>query len=122
MSVEDKDSILKGVREFIVGTPDNTEFDKELIPHINSAISKLNQNGVGKFLFVKDDKETWGDLKDITQVEGNKFFQMVPLFITLSTQLLFDPPPPSNVEYHSNNAKELLWRLKVAYEEEVEQT
>lgn len=122
MSVEDKDSILKGVREFVVGTSDNTEFDKELIPHINSAISKLNQNGVGNFLFVKDDKATWGDLKDETQVGGNKFFQMVPLFITLSTQLLFDPPPPSNVEYHSNNAKELLWRLKVAYEEEVEQT
>lgn len=114
--MNDGESILKGVRESVVGTSDNTEFDKELIPHINSAISRLNQNGVGNFIFVKDESQKWGDLKDHSQVEGNNFFQMVPLFVILSTQLLFDPPPPSNVEYHSRNAEEILWRLKIAYE------
>lgn len=110
-------SILEGVRESVVGSSDNTEFDKDLIPHINSAISKLNQNGVGNFVFVNDESKTWGDLRDEKQVKGNDYFQMVPLFIALSTQLLFDPPPPSNVAYHSENARELLWRLKIAYEE-----
>lgn len=110
-----EDSILKTVRDFVVGEG-NEEFDKELLPHINSALSKLNQNGIGNFVFVKDDKSTWDDFKDETQKEGNKYFQMTYLYVILSTQLLFDPPPPSNVEYHSNSAKEILWRLKIAYE------
>lgn len=115
--MSEKDSILVGVRENIVGTPDNEEFDRELITHINSALTKLNQNGVGKFIFVDGVEQTWTEFKDSEQIEGNKFFQMIPLYVTLSTKLLFDPPPPSNVEYHSNSVTELLWRLKIAYEE-----
>lgn len=109
-------SILKDTRQSVglILTDDN--FDTELLQHINSAIGKLNQNGVGRFLVVTDELSTWSDLQDLSQVEGNKYFQLVPLFITLSTKLLFDPPPPSSVEYHANNARELLWRLKIAYE------
>lgn len=110
------DSILRTVRGSVVGDPDNGEFDGELILHINSAISKLNQNGVGELIFLTGDNETWSDLRDESQVVGNKHFQMIPLFITLSTKLLFDPPPPSSVEYYSKNAEELLWRLKIAHE------
>lgn len=110
------DSILKGVREFIVGTEDNTEFDKELIPHINTALATLNQNGVGNVLMVSGDKDVWGDFLNPTQTRGNRYFAMIPMYVVLKTQLLFDPPPPSNVEYHSNNVNEMLWRLKIAYE------
>lgn len=111
-----EDSILETVRDFIVGK-DNKEFDKELIPHINSNISKLTQAGIGnKNIIVVNEDTKWIDLQDEKQTEGNEYFYMVPLFVILSTQILFDPPPPSNVEYHSNNTKELLWRLKIAYE------
>ena len=111
------ESILARVRTSVIGIEDNTEFDDELLPFINTAISTLNQNGVGNFLVVEDDKRTWKELMDVTQTEGNKYFQMVPLFVILSTKILFDPPPPSSVEYHSNSIKEILWRLKIAYEE-----
>lgn len=110
-------SILKDIRDSLGLASDDSSFDTELLMHINSAISKLNQNGVGKFLVVTDDKPTWGDLQDPLQTEGNKVFQMVPLFIKIDTKLLFDPPPPSSVQYHSSNADQLLWRLKIAYEE-----
>lgn len=116
-----EESILETVRNFVAGK-DNKEFDDELVLHINSSIVKLNQNGVGNNIFVISEEKSWNDLKDETQIEGNKSFQMVPLYITLSTQLLFDPPPPSNVEYHSKSADELLWRLKIAYEEEANET
>lgn len=109
-------SILKDIREAVGLARDSADFDTELLMHINSNISKLNQNGVGKFLIVKDDTSPWTDLQDSTQTEGNKYFQMVPLFIALSTKLLFDPPPPSSVQYHSQNAEQLLGRLKIAYE------
>lgn len=115
--MSNKDSILVGVRKSVIGIEDNKEFDDELIPHINSALSKLNQNGVGNFIFVTGEEQTWEQFKNKDQVEGNKYFQMVPLYVNISTKILFDPPPPSSVEYHSKSADELLWRLNVAYEE-----
>lgn len=110
-------SILRDIRESVGLGSDVTSFDSELIMHINACISRINQNGAGKSLTVIDDTTTWGDLMDATQVDGNKHFQLVPLFITLSTKLIFDPPPPSTVEYYSRSADELLWRLKIAYEQ-----
>lgn len=110
-------SILKDVREALGLVGDDTSFDAELLMHINSAISTLNQNGVGNILVVIDDKATWGHLQNPDQTAGNAYFQWVPLYIHLSTKLLFDPPPPSNVQYHSSSIEQLLWRLKVAYEE-----
>jgi hypothetical protein len=110
-------SILQTVRSAVGLSSDTTDFDTELLMHINGAIGKLNQNGVGNFLVVDNEDQKWIDLQDATQVEGNKYFQMIPLFITLSTKLLFDPPPPSAVQTYQNNIDQALWRLKIAYEE-----
>lgn len=110
-------SILQTVRVAVGLSNDTIDFDTELLMHINGAIGKLNQNGVGNFLVVENEDQKWIDLQDATQVEGNKYFQMIPLFITLSTKLLFDPPPPSAVQTYQNNIDQALWRLKVAYEQ-----
>lgn len=110
-------SILEDIRVAVGLTVDTPDFDTELIMHINAAIGKLHQNDVCAFLIVKDNKQTWKELQDPLKVEGNKYFSMVPLFITLSTKLIFDPPPPSTVEYYSKNIDDLLWRLKTFYED-----
>lgn len=110
-------SILQDIRIAVGLAADTVDFDTDLLMHINGAIGKLNQNGVGNFLVVDNDQQKWIDLQDATQVEGNKYFQMIPLFIAISTKLLFDPPPPSSVQYHAQNADQILWRLKVAYEQ-----
>jgi hypothetical protein len=109
-------SILIDIRESVGLAPTNSDFDKEIIPHINAAIGKLNQNGIGMYLVVTGDEQKWSDLKDPNQVEGNKYFSSIPLFIMVSTKILFDPPPPSSVSYHATNVSESLWRLKIAYE------
>lgn len=108
---------MQTVRVAVGLSNDTIDFDTELLMHINGAIGKLNQNGVGNFLVVENEDQKWIDLQDATQVEGNKYFQMIPLFITLSTKLLFDPPPPSAVQTYQNNIDQALWRLKVAYEQ-----
>ena len=108
---------MEDIRVAVGLSKDTVDFDTELIMHINSGIGKLNQNGIGLFIVVTDVSKTWGDLQDPLHVEGNKYFAMVPLFITLSTKILFDPPPPSTVEYYANNIDQTLWRLKLAYEE-----
>lgn len=110
-------SILQDIKEAVGLSPDSTEFDTELLMHINGAIIKLNQNGVGNFLVVDDEETKWRDLYNPLQVIGNQYFQTIPLFITLSTKLIFDPPPPSSIQYHANNIDQILWRLKIAYEE-----
>lgn len=109
-------SILEDIREGVGLTRESDDFDADLIMHINSAIGELNQNGVGNNVMVRDVSTIWEDLQDPSQGEANKYFQMIPLFITLSTKLIFDPPPPSTVEQYSRNIDKILWRLKLAYE------
>lgn len=82
------------------------------------SIVKLNQNGVGKNIVVVQD-ETWDDFKDPTQTVGNEAFSMVPSFVMLDVKMLFDPPPPSSLEYQSSCRDEILWRLRNQYESEV---
>jgi hypothetical protein len=110
-------SILEDIRVAVGLDATTSDYDTDLLMHINSAIGKLNQNGVGNFIVVNDDKTTWSDLQNPDQVEGNKYFQMVPLFLTLSTKMIFDPPPPSTIQYYQLNIDQTLWRLKLAYEE-----
>jgi|SRR6185437_2216129 len=109
-------SILKDIRDALDLDPDGVEFNTDIMMYINSSIVKLIQNGVGQLIVVNDASSTWGDLVDTSQVEGNRSFQLVPLFIKLNTKLLFDPPPPSTVERYTDGIRELLWRLKIAYE------
>jgi hypothetical protein len=114
-----KKSILEEVRVAVGLSADTVDYDTELLMHINSAIMELNQNGVGKYLVVEGVEQTWDDLRDPLQAAGNLSFAAVPQFITLSVKLLFDPPPPSSVEFHTTTIQKTLWRLKVAYEEPV---
>lgn len=111
-----ENSILKEVRASVGLDEESTDFDTELLMHINSAIGKLNQNGVGMITVVEDETKTWRDLQDPTQVEGNMYFQMIPWFIMVSTKVIFDPPPPSMVDHYSKSIDETLWRLKTAFE------
>jgi len=109
------DGILDSVKEG-VGLDSNTDdFNTDLLMHINSAIGELNQNGIGLPIVVND-LTTWNDLQDPTQVEGNEYFKFIPLFVTLSVKVLFDPPPPSSVDVHKQTIDKLLWRLRVAYD------
>lgn len=111
-----ENSILEDIRLAMGLSKTTSDFDTDLLMHVNAAIGKLNQNGVGAELVVFDTDATWDDLQDPMQADSNNSFKMVPLFIALSTKLLFDPPPPSSVQLHQSNIDQLLWRLKMAYE------
>lgn len=110
-------SVLEDVRVAVGLTKDSPDFDTDLLMHINSAIGTLRQNGVTLPTLVSDTSTTWNDIRDPSKIESNEYFQMVPLYITLSTRFIFDPPPPSTVQYYATNIDQLLWRLKIAYEE-----
>jgi hypothetical protein len=109
-------SILTDIREAIGLSSEPSPFDKEILMHINAAVGKLNQNGIGNGIVI-DGTTTWADFQNVNQTDGNQYFNMIPLFITLSTKQIFDPPPPSTTQYYESNIEQMLWRLKLAYEE-----
>lgn len=115
--MDETKSILRDIRAGVGLGEDTVDFDVDLIMHINAALATLSQNGVGFSTVVKDESTKWSDVKDPNQGEGNLYFQMIPLYVTMSTKLVFDPPPPSAVEFHKSQIEQLLWRLKIAYED-----
>jgi len=110
-------SILGSVRIALGLSMEDESFSEEIKMHLNAALSILNQNGIGKPLTITGLDAKWGDFKDDSQVEGNEYFNMIPMFVQTSIKILFDPPPPSNVQYYNNYIQELLWRLRIAYEQ-----
>lgn len=111
--------VIEHIRKSVGLTEDNSEFDTELLNHINLSIVKANQNGVKLNKLIVDEVTTWDELID-TDAVGYDSLGALPTFISLNVKLLFDPPPPSSVEFHVRSLDESLWRLRIAYEKEDE--
>lgn len=109
-------SILEDTRDALGLIEDDTSFDGELTMHINSALSDLVQNGVGTPLIIKGVDDEWNSFKKEGQEPEDAYmFGQVKQYVYLKTKLLFDPPPPSTVQYVDQAVKELLWRLREHY-------
>ena len=106
------DSILTSVKKLLTGLTENdTSFDDDIIIHINSALSILNELGMGQPGFhIEDASETWEDfLGDLTHVD------MVKSYVVLKVRLMFDPPSTSTmVETYQRRIEELEWRINAA--------
>lgn len=112
------DSILNTIKKTLSIEEECTDFDQELILHINSVFSVLTQLGVGPEdgFFIEDETETWDDFMD-----DMKKIQMVKTYIGLKVRLLFDPPTTSfAIESIKNAATEYEWRLNVECDKEKE--
>lgn len=104
------DSILTTIKKMLGGmTEQNTHFDTEIIAHINTALFRLHQLGVGptKRAHIEDSTSTWesvfGNMDDIQAVKD---------FIYFRVKLSFDPPTSSFVlESIKEQIKELEWCL-----------
>lgn len=103
------DSILTTIKKMLGITEEYTQFDTDIIVHINTIISALTQIGVGPTtgFIVVDKTNKWTDwLATVTDLES------VKTYIYLRVRLLFDPPTNSAVtKSHEQIIKELEWRL-----------
>ena len=109
------DSILVTIKKMLGLEEDYLVYDTDVIILINGAIMKLTQAGIGptKGFRITGKDETWYDFI------GDRFdIEALKEFIYLDARLIFDAPTP---HYHAtamtDQAKELLWRLNVQYEE-----
>lgn len=110
----DVESILKSIKKLLGIAEDQTNFDVDLIIHINSVFMTLNQLGVGpsEGYAITDDLARWDNF-----ISDEINLNLVKTYMYLKVKLLFDPPLSSSVlESMERMANEFEWRLKVRAE------
>ena len=109
------DSILTSIKKLLGIEEDYTHFDPDIIMHINSALTVLNQLGVGPtagFVITSAD-ETWSEYLGTTSN-----LDSVKPYVYLKVRLIFDPPSgTSTIEAFERQIKEFEWRLNAQVEE-----
>ena len=108
------ESILNSINDLLGIAADQTNFDNQIIVHINSVFMTLQQLGVGPSpgFFVESAEDKWDDFIP----EGVNWNSM-KTYMYLKVKLLFDPPLSSSVmEAMERTAAEYEWRLKVEAE------
>ena len=103
-------SILGSVRKLL--GPDEY-FDTDLIIHINTVFSILQQMGVGPDggFFIEDESAVWSDY-----MNDEPILNMVKSYMVLKVRLLFDLSTASSslIEEWNSKCAELEWRLNAA--------
>ena len=106
------DSILTSIKKLLGISEDYTQFDDDLIMHINSVFINLTQLGVGpeSGFTIEDEYTEWSDF-----IKNDAQLQAVKSYMYLKVKLLFDPPLSSSViESMNRMIAELEFRLNVA--------
>ena len=106
------DSILTSIKKLLGIDEEYTQFDNDIIMHINTVFLNLTQLGVGpeEGFLIEDDAATWDDF-----IGDSSQLQAVKTYVYLKVKLLFDPPLSSSVIESINRIiSELEWRLNVA--------
>lgn len=107
------DSILNSVKKLLGITPEYTDFDIDLIIHINSVFMILNQIGVGPDggFSITSSTETWSEyLGDDYRLESVKSYMYAKV------RMMFDPPQNGALSEALNNViSELEFRLSICH-------
>lgn len=87
-----EDSILISTKKILGIAAEYTAFDPDIITHINSTFSIVNQLGVisDPGFTIEDESEAWSDLK-LPQNQLN----LLRTYVFLKVRVLFDPPSTS---------------------------
>lgn len=107
-------SILESTKKVLGIDASYTVFDEDVGMHINTALSKLHQLGVGpdEAFEITGSTEVWSDF-----IETDARFSPVKTYVYLSVRLVFDPPTTSfALNAMKEQLQELEWRLNVTRE------
>lgn len=103
------DSILDSVKKMLGITSEYEQFDKDIIMHINSVFTILNQLGVGseEGFTIADKSNKWIDF-----MGAGKTLEAIKSYVYLKVKLIFDPPSSSTaLESYNKLISELEWRI-----------
>lgn len=109
------ESILNSTKKLLGVSEEDTNFDTDIIIHINSVFTILYQIGVGpkEVFFIVDETTLWDEFIP----DYSRIFNDVKTYMYLKVKLLFDPPlSSSHLSAIKEQASELEWRLNVSAE------
>lgn len=107
--------ILTSIKTLLGIAKENTEFDNELIIHINSVFTTLTQLGVGPStgFYIEDDTAEWTDfVSDLSKIHA------VKTYIYMKVRLIFDPASlgSATLAAYERQIQEYEWRLNFVAE------
>ena len=108
--------ILNTVKKTLNLPADIDDFDPDIIMHINSVFSTLNQLGIGpsEGFAIDDDSTEWD-----SYLNGDLSLNNVKSYMFLRVRMLFDPPGTSFLlEAFQKQIDELTWRINAQREDE----
>lgn len=108
------DSILTSTKKVLGIMEDYTAFDPDILLHINTIFSVLNQLGVGPAdgFMIEDATPVWSDFYG-----SDTGYNMIKTYVYLRVRMLFDPPTTSFLQDAlSNQVNQLEWRINVKRE------
>lgn len=109
-------SILNDTKKILQLAEDYTAFDLDVITHINTAFTTLQQLGIGPVegFMIEDASAEWEAF-----LGGDPRLNSVKTYLYLRVRLVFDPPATSfHIAALEKQIEELEWRLNVQREGE----
>lgn len=86
--------ILSDIRTLVLGDPECSEFDPELIMNINSALNRLQLLGVGiRGYRIVSGEEEWSEF-----VSDMSRFENIKTYVYMKVKMVFDPPSTASVQ------------------------
>ena len=109
------ESILTSIKKLLGISEEYTQFDTDIIIHINSVFMTLNQLGVGpsEGFYIEDAFKEWTEY-----ISDPAKLQAVKTYMYLKVRLLFDPSSlgSATLAAYERQIQELEWRLNMASE------
>lgn len=112
-----EESILLSIKKLLGLDRNYNVFDMDIIIHINSVFSILDQLGLrgankkGPF-YIRGEEEKWSDF-----LIDPSYLEMVKSYIYLRVRLLFDPPDTGVLhEAIERQIQEFEWRINIQVE------
>lgn len=103
------DSILDTTKKALGIDPSYTQFDPDIIMHINSVFTVLNQLGAGPEggYLITDRTNEWSEF-----IGNTNKLELIKSYMFLKVRLLFDPPATGSVmESYNKLISEFEWRI-----------
>ena len=110
----ENNSILTSIKKLLGITEEQTDFDMDIIIHINTTLTILNDLGVGpeEGFVIEDSSATWDEY-----ITDRRKFDKIKTYVYLKVRLYFDPPQNASLkEAMEKQAAELEWRLNTSAE------
>ena len=107
--MDNAESILTSVKKLLGIAEEYTQFDTDIIIHINTIFMALQQMGIGPDdgFSITDENDLWTDF-----MEDSILLNSVKTYMYLRVKLLFDPPlTSSTVDSFNKLISELEFRM-----------